>query len=92
MTLNVDAQFLMYGTKSSRDSKSGAYLFIPDGPAQVFFFRDGLFALLCTTLLFCTAGVSVLIGISISVKMKIHQNSICDYQVSCAPLSVCLAV
>ena len=32
----VDAQMLTYGTKASRDSKSGAYLFMPDGQAKVY--------------------------------------------------------
>lgn len=30
----VDMQFLVYGTRTSKD-KSGAYLFLPDGEAQV---------------------------------------------------------
>ncbi len=32
----VEVQMLTYGTKAARDSKSGAYLFLPDGPAQVY--------------------------------------------------------
>lgn len=30
----VDMEFLIYGTRASKD-KSGAYLFLPDGEAQV---------------------------------------------------------
>lgn len=30
----VDMEFLVYGTRTSKD-KSGAYLFLPDGEAQV---------------------------------------------------------
>lgn len=30
----VDVEFLIYGTRASKD-KSGAYLFLPDGEAQV---------------------------------------------------------
>lgn len=30
----VDMEFLIYGTRTSKD-KSGAYLFLPDGEAQV---------------------------------------------------------
>ena len=34
---NVAIDFVTYGTKSSGD-RSGAYLFLPDGPAEVCFY------------------------------------------------------
>lgn len=32
-TVKTEVQFLIYGTRSSKE-KSGAYLFLPDGPAK----------------------------------------------------------
>lgn len=36
---NIDMQFVMYGTNKAVNMKSGAYLFLPDGPAKV---MDGI--------------------------------------------------